>query len=313
MDAFHKDNMKEKIVDVVFETLSSYPDVDWQELYLALLERAYKEGNKELATQAFYKMVMEAIRTNNTWAIKELTTGEDYIQATKELNLYLFGLDAIKIIPPKKSKFTADKYYDQELNFKQSSFKYQFRDGSQYLCACCHDFVLTCNEIQNFPLKNEEIYIREKFKLALSQSKLHKRHFIIDRLLNEYADKNPDYSLLFELWIMAEKSGIRVDPLRFADIAEEIIINKKRFNSFLTIARFRHHKHDSIIDDVSDLLLTRKKYDLAYFLNAKLSSPYVRLFMAVGSVLKIEDDEVNMIIFLKKVVQSVRHEKVVND
>ena len=68
-----------------------------------------------------------------------------------------------------------------------------------------------------------------------------------------------------------------------------------------------------MIDDVVDLLLERKKYDLAYYLNAKLSSPYVRLFKVIGSVLNIQDDEENMIVFLQKVVQSLRHEKVEND
>lgn len=304
--------MAEKIIEITFKTMSSYPDVDWQELYLALFVRAHKEENKELATQAFYKMVIEAIRTNSTWAIRELTTDEDYVLIMKELSLYSFGLDTIKVIPPKISKYVHEKYYEKEWEFNQNSFKYQFRDGSQYLCACCHDFVLTCDEIQNFPLINEEGYIREKFKVALEQSKLRKRYFIIDRLLKEYANKKPDFSLLFELWIMAEKSGIHIDPLRFVGEAEELILEKEHFYNFLTVAKFRHREHDSIIDDVSELLLIRKKYDLAYYLNAKLSSPYVRLFKAIGSVLRIEEDEDNMIIFLKKVIESVSHEEFVD-
>lgn len=305
--------MDHKIINLIFETLNSYPDVEWQELYLMLFNRAYKEGNKAVATQSFYKIVMEAIRTTGTWAIQELTTDDEYIQATKELNLYQFGLDVIKVIPPKQYKKIPSKYHDQKWNFKQNSFRYQFRGKSHYLSACSNDFVLTCDEIQNFPLINEESYIREKFILALEQNEIHKRYFLIDRLLNEYAGRNPDFSLLFELWIMGEKSGIHIWPLIFVDNAEELILVEKYFNSFLTIVKFRHRKHDSIIDDVSELFLIRKKYDLAYYLNAKLSTPYVRLFKAVGAVLSIEGDEEKLICFLKKVVASVRHEKVVND
>jgi hypothetical protein len=297
--------MKEKIINLVFETMSSHPDVNWNELYLMLFKRAYIEGDKELATQAFYKIIVEAIRTKNTWALDELVEQEENLPAMDDLKLMLFAKNTIKEIPP--------KYHHLEYEFEKSP-KFEFREGSQYsLCACCHDYVLTCDEIQNFPLINEESYIREKFQTAFSQNKIHKRYFIIDRLLNEYSDKAPDLSLLFELWIVAEKNGIHVEPLRFIDKPEEIILEEIHFKSFLRIVNFRHHEHDSMIDDVVELLLERRRYELAYYLNAKLSSPYVRLFKAIGSVLSVEGDEHNMIIFLNKVVQSVQHEKVEND
>lgn len=236
----------------------------------------------------------------------------------KKLNLYSLANDLIKTIPQEKTKRIKDKYFDQILSFERSNLKFQFREGNQHrLCACCHNFVLTCEEIQNFPLINEDKYIREKFRTAMTQPQYHKRVFIIDYLLDELAKRNPDFSLYFELWLTAEYAGIHLSPNRFIDLIGDQILKKYYFNSFLSIINLRHPEHDNFIDDVIELLLRNKKYQMAYYLNTKISSPYLRLFYTVASMLNTDGtytrDDKSRITFLDKVLASIRHEKVDNE
>ncbi|MDD4976818.1 MAG: hypothetical protein PHY93_20855 [Bacteriovorax sp.] len=308
--------MNEKIVNIAFEILSSYPDVIWERLYLSLFESATREGNKKIAVKSFYKMIFEAVKTENTWAIEKLITEKDYLAAIDDLGLYLIAERAFVTIPNEPPRGIPQKYLDQDFNFRDD-FKFQFRDGNQHsLCACCCDFVLTCEEIQHFPLVNDENYIREKFALALNQDKIHKRIFIIDYLITRYAQKNPDWSLLFELWIMAEKSGIHIGLYDLDKQLADRAFEQKYFKDFLTIINFRHHEHDHMVDGAVELFLKRKRYDLAFYLNGKISTPSTRLRSAMDTVLNFNNedfDENNMGIFLRKVSLSVKHEEVQND
>ena len=301
--------MTEKLVYVAYETLAAYPQITWAESYYMLFQRAYKDGEKELAKQIFYKIVIEAIRTTDSWILEECTTVDtEMLLALEELGLYDHALELLRNISKKMCRKTPRKYLDRQWEFKRYSPKRQFRGKLYDLCACCHDYVLTCDEIQNFPLKYEESYIRATFEHAFTQKELHKKYFLLERLVEEYVAKNPIFSLLFDLWVMAEKAGAHFEPLGFLSQIDEEIFRPAYWNEFRTIINFRHKEHDSMIGDAIALLLKRGKYEMALFLNAKLSSPRVRVFDAVCAALNNEGDEEKEMLFLQRVGEAVKHE-----
>lgn len=108
--------MKQNIETIIFNVLSNYPDSNWDELYLELFKNAYKADNADLAVQAFYKITIEAIRTKNDWAIKELLSSDDNILTMKKLNLYTIANDLIKIIPQEKTKQNKTKQNKSRIN-----------------------------------------------------------------------------------------------------------------------------------------------------------------------------------------------------
>lgn len=304
--------MKKKIVQEVFDILTSYPAINWQDCYYALFEISMSTDDKNLTTQIFYQITLEAIRTKNKWILEEFIDKEGrFYPALLELDLYKFATDLIREIPKKRYNTTPHNYIDQELEFDKS-FMFQFRPASYILCACCFEFDLTCEEIQEFPLVNEESYIRETFGRALKQKEIHKRHFVLDRILKGYLERGPCFSLLLELWLETERSGIHIDPGINDEHIEELL-KPKYFKIFLQIINFRHRNHDSLIDDIIILLQERGKHGLALYLNAKISTPKNRIFDAVCEVLVKEIPQENDLIYLQRVIESVKHEKVEND
>jgi hypothetical protein len=313
-----KPQKEQSIVKQAYNIMSLYPDVDWNELYIALFKRSYEEGNKDFAVQVFYRNITEAIRTKDNWELDGLVKDEKYNPILSELKLLDFSKDVIKVTPKKSHSKIYQKEADNTINF-QRNFMFQFRVGSEHhLCSCCHNYVLTCDEIQQFPLIDEEKYIREKFHLALSQDLAHKRKFMIESLLSSYAGnliKNgaTDYSLFFELWIIAEKSGIHASPFHIIDNLPETFFIDNNFQSFLQIIRFRNYRHNDFIDELIEYYLKRENLSMAIYLNAKLSTPFCRLFYTLQVVLNSEGQEQLMCEYLQRVVASVKHEKVIND
>lgn len=306
--------MHKSIEEISFDAISLYPECNWNEILLLIFERACSNDNYSLSKKVYNKMEIEAIRTNNPWIFKLFIEDEIYHEDLRKIEVLNHAEIMAKDIFLSKSKALDRKYKKMQIEFKISNPMFQFRSRSQFkLCACCHDYVLSCDEIQNFPLINNTEYIKNKFYKAISQPEKHKRTFLITRLLEEYAEKNPDELLFFKLWIEAEKYGIHVSPNTFIDFLGEKIFDKYYFKLFLTIINFRHPEHDNFIDDVIELCLKKKNYQMAYYLNAKLSSPYLRLFYSVGSILQIEFNNLEnakaMINYLDKVITSIRHEK----
>lgn len=306
--------MYKSIEEISIDAISLYPEYNWNELLLLLFERTCSKGNYLLAEKVYKKIEIEAIRTNNPWIFKLFIEDEIYHEDLRKLEVLNHSEIMAKDIIFSSAKKIEDKYIDKKIQFKNLSQKFQFRTRSQFkLCACCHDYLLTCNEIQNFPLQNNEEYILTKFHLALKQPEIHKRQFLVTRLLEEYSDKNPDELLFLKIWVEAEKSGIHVSPNSFIELLGERIFDKCYFKSLLKIINYRHPEHDNFIDDIIELLLKRNKLQMAYYLNAKLSSPYMRLFYTIGSLLQIEYNNLEnakaMINYLDKVITSIRHEK----
>lgn len=306
--------MYKSIEEISFDAISLYPEYNWNELLLLLFERACSKGNYLLAEKVYKKIEIEAIRTNNPWIFKLLIEDEIYHEDLRKLEVLNHAEIMAKDIFLQRSKALDHKYKKMQIEFKISNPMFQFRSQSQFkLCACCHDYALNCEEIQNFPLVNNEEYILSKFHLALNEPEIHKRQFLVTRLLEEYSEKNPDELLFLKIWVEAEKSGIHVSPNSFIDLLGERIFDKCYFKSLLKIINYRHPEHDNFIDDIIELLLKRNKLQMAYYLNAKLSSPYMRLFYTIGSLLQIESDNLEnakaMINYLDKVITSIRHEK----
>lgn len=309
--------MHKSIEEISFDAISLYPECNWNEILLLIFERACSNDNYSLAKKIYKKIEIEAIRTNNPWIFKLFIENEIYHEDLRKIEVLNHAEIMAMDIFLSKSKALDRKYKKMQIEFKISNPMFQFRSRSQLkLCACCHDYVLSCDEIQNFPLINNTEYIKSKFYTALSQPEKHKRTFLITRLLEEYSEKNPDEILFFKLWIEAEEFGTHVSPNTFIELLGEKILDKCYFKSLLTIINFRHPVHDNFIDDVIELLLIKKNYQMAYYLNAKLSSPYFRLFYTVGSMLNSDDhyarDNETMINLLDQVLASIRHEKVKN-
>jgi len=305
--------MKRAVTNEAFRILSSYPDTNWQDCLYVLFSNACEVNDDVLVRDVFFSIVIETIRTHEKWMIEELTDlkNEDkpYLNL-KRLGLYQFGMNILKTIPQKKSPGGAPlKYVEQEYSFKKS-FWAQFRKTSHYdLCACCHEFVLTRAEIQNFPLQNDESYIRECFEKAFGQKELHKRKFVLDYMLSNYSETNPKILLLLELWEKTEASGAHIEPVS-CHIPAEVFLDRKYFKSFVSIINFRDHEHDSLIDDLVLILLEKNRQSLALFLNAKLSTPKERIFSAICNVLNKKDPIKDDLLFLRRVADSIRHEKV---
>ncbi|MBF0316302.1 MAG: hypothetical protein HQK52_22985 [Oligoflexia bacterium] len=293
--------MSKKLLDLTFEILSLHSNLNWDGVYFNFFECAYKSGEKDLARQIFYFIVLESFRTRERWMIEELS-GEEYdiSVALKDLGLHDFALKALVEIP-QKEKNKGKRWWLRHSHQLPSNHS---------LCACCHKYVLTCDEIQKFPLENEDSYIREIFARALTQKDRDKRNFLLERLLNEYVDKGPDLTLLFELWVIAEKSGAHFEPLCLITSMGETILEERYFKCFLTIINFRHKEHDSMIEDVMDLFLDKGRFNLAFFLGAKLSSAKRRLEAAFYLTLRriqergSNDQEIN---FLKEVYLATLH------
>jgi len=304
--------MKGAIAREAFRVLSSYPEINWQDCLYLLFEKASEINDDFLARDVFFSIVIETIRTHEKWIIEELSDlkNEDkpYLNL-KRLGLYQFGMNILKTLPQKNRPGGAPlKYFEQEYNFKKS-FWAQFRETSHYdLCACCHEFVLTCEEIQKFPIKNDDGYIRECFDKAMGQKELHKRKFLVDYLLENYSKKNPNIFLLLELWHLSESDGIHTESVSY-NISPDVFLDEKYFKKFLSIINFRSPEHDSLIDDLTLILLEKNKQSLALFLSAKLSLPKKRIFSAIFNVLNKRDSTINDLHFLQRVSESVRHEK----
>lgn len=174
-----------KLCFVAFEILKSYPNINWEEAYVHLFEKAIKQGEKDLAIQVYYQIIAETIRTNNTSVLEELTNNKSKnYPALIDLNLYDFSIDLLRVIVrPTNRKRVPRKYMHDKFEFKHHSPKFQYRENAHILCVCCHEFVLTCDEIQNFPLEDDEIHIRETFKKALAQKELHKKRFLLEEFM----------------------------------------------------------------------------------------------------------------------------------
>lgn len=307
--------MYKSIEEISFDAISLYPEYNWNELLLLLFERTCCKGNYPLAEKTYRKIEIEAIRTKNPWIFKLFIEDEIYHEDLRKLEVLNHSEIMAKDIIFSSAKKIDDKYIDKKIQFKNLSPRFQFRTRSQFkLCACCHDYALNCEEIQNFPLVNNEEYILSKFHLALNEPEIHKRKFLVTRLLEEYSEKNPDELLFLKIWVEAEKSGIHVSPNSFIDLLGERIFDKCYFKSLLKIINYRHPEHDNFIDDIIELLLKRNKLRMAYYLNVKLSSPYMRLFYTINSILQSDEfhtkNTKELINYLDNVLSSIRHEKI---
>ena len=144
------------------------------------------------------------------------------------------------------------------------------------------------------------------------QPKLHKRLFLVEYLIKEYAKKTTRLHHLFELWSMAEVANIHVNPRLRAPV-REALLEKENFNLLLKILQRRDESHDSLIGQLMQILLRKKQQAMAFYLSSKISSPFNRLWYAADNILKlefpIEDDRQ----FFKNVYLSVRHDKIAND
>lgn len=292
--------------------MKTYQQFDLSECYLSLFQRAKNESDHQLAIQIFYKIVYFSVKSKNNWVIKSLI--EDELDYLNFLNLNFLAIDAIKLTPEKITKRINDKYLFQKYNF-QNSNEFQFRKKSRYqLCACCHDFVLTCEEIQNFPLKNTSSYICEKFYLALTQPETHKRAFLVSRILEEYGDKliskvDSDYTLLLFLWTRASKLGIHCSPIISLNEVNDNFLSSNNLKKILQIINTRNHEIDPLLDDLIEHFIKNDHFSMAYYLSLRFSSPFSRLqYSLLTSINYNGKNDVQIQKYLHQIQESLKYE-----
>jgi len=340
--------MRTLLLNETLNLLRSYPQFDFPDCYYILFEQCWAEGENELTKKVFYEIILDAMRSKDPWVIEELISpNSDMIAPLKELNLYDFSLNFLKVAPRKK-RYKHKLSRVKPLDENEVSF-----------CACCHTFPITVDEIQNFPcnyslpctfrslslgppcglgepslscssekvskfaagieqlqhgvqsayfqIKNCKDYIASTFKRAYEEKDLKKRNFLIERLLQELYDKNGPSPQFYKLWEEAIGHEISVD-IMFINLGPDDIFDKNRFKIFMKAFSKRDKRNDHIIDDMVQLLLEHQKWDLAYYVLCKVSSPYMRIFYASWNITTNKKNTEKELMFLRRVYAGVRHE-----
>lgn len=293
--------------------------------YLEFFDKALQHNDEKLLSNLTSTIYNFSKRQKCSWLLDDLLTDEEnsniirkfsHLEKYKDLLAELNTIDSIK--RKKESDKGEDKWFDKHVNRLTGAeqIKFSMRESESIsTCACCHPYLLTCEEIQMFPLEKSTEYIIKTFNIALKEKLPHKKRFVIRHLLDNLLDQNFDLDLIFELWLIAEKNGVAYGGHWAFDMAvnKHILLSKEYIKKLSDLFNFKNETHDNFIDDYVRLLINEEMYDLACYFSAKITNPINRLYDISLALLNDEGNEEKKIKLFLKVYQAIHHEKKIKE
>lgn len=302
---------------LTYNILIKYPDLEWIECYDLLLRRCVIDNDTDLAKKVFADVIAATTREKNTWLVEECLIPNHvlfpFLERYQLLELTRRMIQELDLTIQSQNglKEYRDEYLEQGLEFDKS-FMAQFRNRRGLFCICCHKYVLTCQELENFPHHHNEEYIRTTFSKALTEPHINKRTFITEYMVSKLIERDYPLDLILDLWFQAECHGSNLDiSLRFTDsFLADLLTNQDHLRQLIRILSFRDSSHDRLIRRIVRIHLRKGFYSRALYFSSKIASPYKRLFYAIQDSLNNKSNEEKETWFLERVYRSLRHEKV---
>ncbi len=293
-----------RLVDIIFTVLKSFPEIQWDEIFPPLMERAFQEGDKNFAERVFVYCMDECVRFNDmtllSWCTDEFS--EDLIDMLKQKHLLDLGKSMAACWEKKSKKFAKSP---SRLKFVDSPKVRDFDESSNYLCACCWNYPISCEEIQEFPVDKNPDYIARAFQKAWSMAPSPEKMFLVRRLLSEIDSRLHDDGLFYSYWYESEMRGIRYDA--FIDIDD--VIETEYWSKVLKIHQISHARHDNIVDDIVRYYIKNKKYSFARYWANKISRREEGLASVIYGLLSFSDGGEREKIFLTDYANSFKNQR----
>lgn len=304
-----------RLIEVAFKILDRHHKTDWFDSYVILFNECARLGLKDYSRKIFYNMLIEAIRSDESWFFEEFISEDgEALKLLKDLEVFELTKRVTDITKAKREikekRKLPDKYrYKVHMEFGKDRRLIRRKNAEKHLCACCHPLCISVDELVDIDEKDLECIV-EFFKRALKEERQDYRQYLCNRILWRIFEKAPLKEVL-DMWLFAQRKGIWVDGLKSADLAsrfESEITKEENFLKILKIVSYREKENDPFIGDVVGVLLKEGKFDKAFYLSGKISDAKERVFQVFSSIFEIEGKDEERVKFLERLDEAVKHE-----
>lgn len=304
-----------RLIQAAFRILDRHHKTDWFDSYVILFNECARLGLKDYSRKIFYNMLIEAIRSDESWFFEEFISEDgEALKLLKDLEVFELTKRVTQITKekrelkdkrniPKKYQYKVHMAYEKDLRLSHR------KNAEKHLCVCCHDLCIRPEELVDIDSKDLD-YVKGLFERAINEKRKDHRQYLCNRILWRIFEKAPLKEVL-DMWLQAQRKGIWVDGLKSADLAsrfESEITKEENFLKILKIVSYREKENDPFIGDVVGVLFKEGKFDKAFYLSGKISDAKERVFQVFSSIFEIEGKDEERVKFLERLDEAVNHE-----